>query len=119
MTFKPARLLVALLAVAAMPAMAQVATVNGKTIPSARLESVIKDVEARGQKDSPELRKQFADKLVELELLSQEAEKRGLDKEGDVKEKIILSRENILANALYQAQLKKVAVKDSDVAAEY
>lgn len=119
MTFKPARLLVALLAVAAMPALAQVATVNGKTIPSARLDSVMKDVESRGQKDSPELRKQITDKLVELEVLSQEAEKRGLDKDADTKEKIALNRETVLANALIQSQLKKIVVKDSDVTAEY
>ena len=66
MTFKPARLLVALLAIAAMPAMAQVATVNGKTIPSARLDSVMKDVESHGQKDSPELRKQISETLIDL-----------------------------------------------------
>ena len=120
MTFKPARLLVVLLAVAALPAVAQVATVNGKPIPSARVDSVIKDVEARGQqKDSPELRKQITEKLVELEILSQEAEKRGLDKDAETKEKIALNRETVLANALIQAQLKKIVVKDSDIAAEY
>ena len=119
MTFKPAHLLVVLLAAVAMPAMAQVATVNGKTIPSARLDSVIKDVEARGQKDSPELRKQITEKLVELEILSQEAEKRGLEKDSETKEKIALNRETVLANALIQAQLKKIAIKDSDIAAEY
>ena len=119
MTFKPARLLLVLLAAAAMPAMAQVATVNGKTIPSARLDSIVKDVEARGQKDSPDLRKQITEKLVELEILSQEAEKRGIDKEADTKEKIALNRETVLANALIQEQLKKIAVKDSDITAEY
>ena len=39
MTFKPARLLIALLAVAAVPAFAQnVAVVNGKAIPTSRVD---------------------------------------------------------------------------------
>jgi peptidyl-prolyl cis-trans isomerase C len=120
MTFKPARLLVLLLAVAALPVMAQnVAVVNGKPIPTARMDSLLKDIEARGQKDTPELRKQIKDKLIELEILSQEAEKAGLSKDKDFTEKLSFIREQLLANALIQEHLKKVSVKDSDINAEY
>ncbi|MEG2033904.1 MAG: peptidylprolyl isomerase, partial [Janthinobacterium sp.] len=49
MTFKPARLLIALLAVVAVPVFAQnVAVVNGKAIPSSRVEAVVKQVVAQG-----------------------------------------------------------------------
>ena len=119
MTFKPARLLAVLLAMAAMPAMAQVATVNGKTIPSTRLNAIVKDVEAGGQQDSEELRKKITSKMIELEIYSQEAEKEGVDKDPAVKEKIALSRQNVLAGALFQARLKNAVVSDAEVAAEY
>ena len=120
MTFKPARLLVLLLAAAALPFMAQnVAVVNGKPIPSARVDSLLKDIEARGQKDTPELRKQIKDKLVELEILSQEADKKGLSKGEDFKEKLAFIREQLLAQALVQEHLKTVSIKDADINAEY
>lgn len=120
MTVKPAHLLVLLLAAAALPAVAQnVAVVNGKPVPTARVDSVLKDIEARGQKDSPELREQIKGKLVELEVLSQEADKQGLGNSPEVKEKLALFREQMLANALVQDHAKKIVVKDSDVVAEY
>jgi hypothetical protein len=58
MMLKPARLMLALIAVAAAPAFAQnVATVNGKAIPAAKVDQVVKQVVAQGQQpDSPQLR---------------------------------------------------------------
>ena len=37
----------------------------------------------------------------------------------DIKEKLALAREQMLANALVQAQMKKIVVKDADINAEY
>ena len=55
MTFKPAHLLVVLLA-AALPAMAQnLAVVNGKAIPSSRVDAMVKQLASQGQQDSPQL----------------------------------------------------------------
>ena len=57
MTFKPARLLVLLFAIASIPAFAQnLAVVNGKAIPSSRAELMVKQMTAQGQPDSPQLR---------------------------------------------------------------
>ena len=58
MILKPARLLLALFALVAIPAFAQnVATVNGKPIPSSRVDAVVKQVVAQGkQTDTPQLR---------------------------------------------------------------
>ena len=64
MTFKPAHLLVVLLATA-IPAMAQnIATVNGKAIPSSKVELILKQAKAQGQQDTPQLRAQIKDRLI-------------------------------------------------------
>ncbi len=76
MTFKPAHLLVVLLATA-LPAMAQdLAKVNGKAIPASQLETLVKQVVAQGQQqDSTQLRAMLKQDLNNNEVLKQEAEK--------------------------------------------
>ena len=120
MTLKPARLLVLLLAIAAVPAMAQnVATVNGKAIPSSRVDQIMKQLTANGQKDTPELRARIKDQLIEGEVLTQEAEKLGLSKNDDVKLQLESARQRILVGAMVQDHLKKFPVKEEDIKAEY
>lgn len=120
MTFKPARLLVLLLAMAAVPAMAQnVATVNGKAIPSSRVDMIMKQVTANGQKDTPELRERIKQQLIEGEVLTQEAEKLGVAKSDEVKLQLETTRQRILVGALVQEHLKKFPIKEEDIKAEY
>ena len=87
MTFKPARLLLALIAVVAIPAFAQnVAVVNGKAIPSSRVDAVVKQVIAQGQQqDSPQLRDAVKKDLIAREVMMQEAVKQGFEKDATVK----------------------------------
>ncbi|MFZ6742659.1 peptidylprolyl isomerase [Undibacterium sp. JH2W] len=120
MTFKPAHLLVVLLATA-LPAMAQnLATVNGKAIPTSRLETLVKQVTAQGQQqDSPQLRVMLKQELINREVLIQEAEKSGLASNAEVKQAIEASRQSILVRALMIEQLKKNPVTDAEVQAEY
>ena len=80
MTFKPAKALVAplfaLMAVAAIPAMAQnLAVVNGKPIPSSRADAMVKQMASQGQTDSPQLRGAVKEELINREILMQEADK--------------------------------------------
>ena len=77
---KPARLLLALTAMVVAPAFAQnVATVNGKAIPAARLDAMVKQVVAQGgQQDSPQLREAIKKSLIGREVLVQEATKQGV-----------------------------------------
>ena len=121
MTLKPARLLVLLLAIAAIPVMAQnVAVVNGKPIPTSRLDAIVKQAIASGQqKDTPDLRARIKEQLIDTAILSQEAEKLGLTKNEDVKEQLELARTQILIRALVQDHIKKFVVKDEAVKAEY
>jgi peptidyl-prolyl cis-trans isomerase C len=121
MTFKPAKLLIALLAVIAVPAFAQnVAVVNGKAIPTSRVEAVVKQVVAQGQQpDSPQLRELIKKDLIGREVMMQEAEKQGFSKDAAVKTQIENARQAIIVNAMIGDYVKKNPVSDADIKAEY
>lgn len=121
MTFKPARMLLALLAVAAMPAFAQnLAVVNGKAIPSSRADAVVKQVIAQGQQpDSPQLREAVKKDLIAREVMMQEAVKQGFEKDPTVKSQMENAHQTIVINALVRDYMTKNPVKDAEIKAEY
>ena len=121
MILKPARLILALVAVVAIPAFAQnVATVNGKAIPSSRVDQVVKQVVAQGkQADSPQLREAIKKDLIGREVLIQEADKQGYGTRPEVKSQIDNARQSIIINALLADYVKKNPVKDAEIKAEY
>ncbi|MFT5533740.1 MAG: peptidyl-prolyl cis-trans isomerase C [Burkholderiaceae bacterium] len=120
MTFKPARLLVVLIAMAALPAMAQnIAVVNGKAIPSSRADLMVKQAATQGQADTPELRKMVKEELINREVLVQEADKLGLGNSADVKSQLEIARQSLVIRALVGDYVKKHPVSDADVKAEY
>jgi peptidyl-prolyl cis-trans isomerase C len=121
MNLKPARLLIALIAAVAAPAFAQnLAVVNGKAIPSSRVDAVVKQVVAQGQQpDSPQLREAIKKEMIGREVLMQEAEKQGYSKNTDVKAALDNARQAIFINALVADFVKKNPVNDADIKAEY
>jgi peptidyl-prolyl cis-trans isomerase C len=121
MTFKPARLLFALIAVAAAPAFAQnLAVVNGKPIPSSRADTMVKQVVAQGQQpDSPQLREAIKKELIAREVLMQEATKQGFDKKPEVKSALENARQTIVINAMARDYIAKHPVTDAEVKGEY
>ena len=119
MTFKPAHLLVVLLATA-IPAMAQnIAVVNGKAIPSSKAELIVKQAKAQGQQDTPQLRAQIKDRLIGMEVLLQEAEKTGVAANTDVKTQLEVTKQQILVQGLMREYIAKNPVSDADITAEY
>ena len=121
MILKPTRLLLAMTAMVALPALAQnVATVNGKAIPASRVDQMVKQVVAQGRAtDSPELRARIKEELVGREVLIQEADKQGVGNRADVKAAIDNARQSIIINAMLADYVKKNPVKDAEVKAEY
>ncbi len=121
MTFKPARLLLAMIAVVAVPAFAQnVAVVNGKAIPMSRVDAVVKQVEAQGQqKKSPELIEMIKKDLIAREVMMQEAIKLGYDKNENVKQQLEGARQNIVVSAMMREYVGKNKVTDAEIKAEY
>jgi peptidyl-prolyl cis-trans isomerase C len=108
------------LAFAANLAFAQnVAVVNSKPIPKTREEAWAKQLQQQGQQDTPELRKMIKEELIRREVFLQEAQKRGLPDQPDVKFQIDIQRQNTLIQALMRDELKKNPVTDAQVQAEY
>ena len=121
MILKPTRLLIAMTAMVALPALAQnVATVNGKAIPASRVDQMVKQVVAQGRAtDSPQLREMIKKDLIGREVLIQEADKQGVGARADVKAAIDNARQSIIINAMLADFVKKNPVKDAEIKAEY
>ncbi|CAN7502540.1 MULTISPECIES: foldase protein PrsA [Duganella] len=121
MMLKPARLLLALIAVVAAPVFAQnVATVNGKAIPASKVDQMVKQVVAQGQQpDSPQLREMVKKELIGREVMIQEADKQGFGTKPEVKAAIENARQSIIINAMLADYVKKNPVKDTEIKAEY
>jgi peptidyl-prolyl cis-trans isomerase C len=121
MILKPTRLLLAMSFIVAAPVFAQnVATVNGKPIPAARVDQMVKQVVAQGRAtDSPQLREMIKKDLIGREVLIQEADKQNVGARPEVKAAIDNARQSIIINAMLADYVKKNPVKDADIKAEY
>jgi len=95
------------------------ATVNGVDIKQSQLDMLVKQSEARGQMDSPELRAAIIEQLSMQYLIAQEAIKKGIDKKTDVADQIELTRLSALANAFVQDFTTSNPVNDEMLQAEY
>ena len=66
MNLKTSRLLLALCLSVYLPAIAQnVAVVNGKSIPTSRVDAMVKQMVQQGQQDTPEMRSMIKDVFQE------------------------------------------------------
>ena len=61
----------------------------------------------------------FAERIVELKVLSQEAEKRKVDQEPKIKQEIAFQRDNLLAQAMFENLQSSVKVDDAAVEKYY
>lgn len=94
-------------------------TVNGKAIPKNRADALITGQAAQGQPDSPELRGAVKEELVRREILTQEAVKKGLDKNSEVQAQMELSRQGVLIGAYLRNYVQKHPTSDDQIKAEY
>jgi len=122
--FKTARLttLAILSAMAINTAFAEdksAAMVNGVSIPQSRIDLRVKVATQQGQPDTPELRKSIREDMINLEVLAQDAAKRGLDKSPEVIQQIALARQTVLANAFVQDYVKNHPIDDAVLKLEY
>jgi peptidyl-prolyl cis-trans isomerase C len=96
-----------------------VATVNGVAIPESRVNLSVEAAAHRGQADSPDLRKAVRENLINLEVISQAATKKGLDKSDDVAEELTLARENVLVNAYFKDFIQNHPISEDALKKEY
>jgi peptidyl-prolyl cis-trans isomerase C len=112
--------MVALLAAASLGAMAQnIAIVNGKAVPTSRLDAMLRQMERAGKPAPADAAAQIKDRLVLFEILSQEGQKRGLDATDDFKAQVELIRQNLLVNDVMADFQKTHAPTDAEVQGEY
>jgi peptidyl-prolyl cis-trans isomerase C len=97
----------------------RVATVNGKEIPKARADILVREQTQKGMPDSPQLRDAVRDELINREVLFQEAERRGIAKSPEVREQIELARQAVVIRALLSDWQKSYPVTDDALKAEY
>jgi peptidyl-prolyl cis-trans isomerase C len=104
----------------ALPALAQnVAIVNGKPVPKARVEALAAQLAKSGRPVSAEMEGQLKDEVIAREIFMQEAQKRGLDGSDDFKAQMELARQTLLIRELFADHQKKNPVSDADIQAEY
>jgi peptidyl-prolyl cis-trans isomerase C len=95
------------------------AMVNGVSIPQALVDMRVKMATSQGQVDSPELRKAVLDDMINLEVLAQEAKKKGLDKDPEVIQQTHLADQSVLVSAFVQDYAKNHTISDDQIKQEY
>jgi peptidyl-prolyl cis-trans isomerase C len=109
-------------AVALTPLIVQaqnLAIVNGKPVPKARVEALLQQAQRAGQNVGPELEAQARDQVVLREIFVQEAEKRGIAKSPAYRDQMELARQSILIRELFDAHRAANPVTDAAAQAEY
>jgi peptidyl-prolyl cis-trans isomerase C len=96
-----------------------IAIVNGKAVPKARVDTLVQQAERAGQKVGPELQQQARDQVVLREIFAQEAERKGLAASADYRAQMELARQSILIRELFDDYRKKNPVTDEEAKAEY
>ena len=101
-------------------AMAQnVAVVNGKPVPTARVEALKQQVERSGRPVTPDMMQQIKEEVVTREIFMQEARRLGLESRADYRNQLELARQTLLIRELFAEFQKKNPVTDAEVKAEY
>ena len=111
--------LTVVLAVPLAAAAQNIAVVNGKAVPKARVDLLLQQAQRAGQQVTPEMQGLAKDEVVRREIFAQEAEKRGIAGQADYKAQMELARQSILIRELFEDFKKKSPVTDAEAKAEY
>ncbi|MFT3721201.1 peptidylprolyl isomerase [Pseudorhodoferax sp.] len=108
------------LGAAAMPALAQnIAIVNGKAVPKARMDALAEQMARAGRPVAPEQEEQLREEVIMREIFMQEAQKRGLDATPDFQAQMEFARQSLLVRELLVDYQKTHPVTDEEIQAEY
>ena len=109
-----------LLALGAQGVFAQnIAIVNGKAVPKARMEALAQQVAKSGRPMTPEMEGQMREEVIAREVFMQEAEKQGVAASDDFKTQMELARQTIMIRELFANYQKTHPVTDAELKAEY
>lgn len=112
-------LLIAAATIAAPIYAQNIATVNGQAITQQAYDQFIKLLGTQGAPDTPQLREQVKEEMINRLIMVQAAEKAGVTKQPDVQTELELARQGILVRALMSDYLEKNPVTEDKVKAEY
>lgn len=96
-----------------------IAIVNGKPVPKARVDTLLSQAQRGGQQITPEMQQQARDQSVLREIFAQEAEKRGVAASPDFRAQMELARQSLLIRELFEDYRKKNPVTDEAAKVEY
>jgi peptidyl-prolyl cis-trans isomerase C len=109
----------ALIATAPWAVAQNVAIVNGKAVPTARVEALAQQLAASGRPVDDSVRAQLKEEAILREIFMQEAIKRGIGNTPEYKNQMELARQTIMIRAMFADYQKKNPVTDADLKAEY
>ena len=120
MSQKTLAVLTLALAFAGGAAAQNVAVVNGKPVPKARLDLLMQQAARGGQQQiTPDFEQRARDEVVLREVFAQEAEKRGVAASPGYRNQMELARQTILIRELFGSYQEKNPVSDAEAKAEY
>lgn len=96
-----------------------VAIVNGKAVPTARIDALVKQIEGSGRAVDDTVRAQIKEEVILREIFMQEAVKRGVGTTAEFKTQMELARQTIMIRSLFAEFQKSNPVTDAEVKAEY
>lgn len=113
----------ALIAVYGLATAQNIAIVNGTAIPKSKLESILANqktkAEAQGQQLPPNYADMLRGQLIDLEVYSQEATKRGLASTDEYKLQMELAKQTALVTALFEDFRAKNQASNTEIEQEY
>jgi peptidyl-prolyl cis-trans isomerase C len=118
MNFKISAALIGILVLPVAVMAQNLTTVNGKPVPLARVDALIKTA-THGQEAAPDVKAQARDQVVMREIFAQEAEKQAIPNTAEYKTQLELVRQTVLINTLFQNFIKAHPVSDAEAQAEY
>ena len=96
-----------------------IAIVNGKAVPTSRVDALAQQLAKAGRPVTPEMQGQLREEIITREVFIQEAQKRGLDVTEDFRMQLDLARQSLLIRELFNDYQTKNPVTDADAKAEY
>lgn len=112
-------MMLAAVAIAAPVYAQNIATVNGQPITQKSYDQFIQLLIGQGAPDTPQLREQVKEEMINRLVMVQAAEKEGITKTPAIQTELELARQGILVRALMSDYLAKNPITEAAIKAEY
>jgi peptidyl-prolyl cis-trans isomerase C len=96
-----------------------IAIVNGKAVPVARLQAAKAQIAKSGQPVQPDMDAKIKEQLVLREIFAQEAERRGMAASAEYRDQMEFAKQSILIQSLFTDFEKKNSATEADARVEY